>query len=90
MTKYWIGIATYDDVMKAVYEGFAQLCHGKKAPLKKMSTGDWIIYYSSKKNFNEDIPYQKFTAVGKVSNDHIYQFDMDINGFIPFRRNRFY
>ncbi|MFJ7939210.1 hypothetical protein ACIQYG_11945 [Peribacillus sp. NPDC096622] len=29
--------------MKGIDGGFAQLCHGKEAPLKKMKNGDWII-----------------------------------------------
>ncbi|MDH5164102.1 hypothetical protein P9D39_09605 [Heyndrickxia oleronia] len=29
--------------MKGICDGFAQLCHGKEDPLKKMNTGDWII-----------------------------------------------
>ncbi|WP_455920721.1 EVE domain-containing protein, partial [Priestia megaterium] len=57
--------------MKGVQGGFAQLCHGKEAPLKKMRTGDWIIYYSPKVQLNESTPYQKFTALGRVVDDHI-------------------
>lgn len=72
--------------MNAVQGKFAQLCHGKEAPLRKMSTGDWIIYYSPKKSFKEKIPHQKFTAIGKVTDDSIYQVDMG-SSFVPFRRN---
>lgn len=78
--------ASRDHVLKGVCGGFAQLCHGKEAPLKKMSVGDWIIYYSSKESLNENTPYQKFTAIGRVVDDKVFQFDMG-NGFIPFRRN---
>jgi predicted RNA-binding protein len=84
--RYWIGIASREHVRNGIYGGFAQLCHGKEAPLKKMNTGDWIIYYSSKKSNQETTPYQKFTAIGKVIDDDVFQFDMG-NGFIPFRRN---
>jgi predicted RNA-binding protein len=34
----------------------------------------------------ETTPYQKFTAIGKVIDDDVFQFDMG-NDFIPFRRN---
>lgn len=84
--RYWIGVASRDHVMKGIDGGFAQLCHGKEAPLKKMNTGDWIIYYSSKVSFKEGTPHQKFTALGKVIDDDVFQFDMG-NDFIPFRRN---
>ncbi|MFD2046579.1 EVE domain-containing protein [Ornithinibacillus salinisoli] len=85
-TRYWIGVASRDHVMKGVHGGFAQLCHGKEGPLKKMNTGDWIIYYSSKEGYSETTPLRKFTALGKVLDDNIFQFDMG-NGFLPFRRN---
>ncbi len=85
-SRYWIGVASFDHVMKAIDGGFAQLCHGKEAPLKRMNAGDWIIYYSPKESFKESTPYQKFTALGKVVDDHVFQFDMG-NDFIPFRRN---
>ncbi|QHZ44966.1 EVE domain-containing protein [Bacillus sp. NSP9.1] len=84
--KYWIGVASRDHVAKAVSGGFAQLCHGKEAPLKRMNPGDWIIYYSPKLHLRDQTPYQKFTAIGKVIDDHVFKFDMG-NGFTPFRRN---
>lgn len=85
--KYWIGVASRDHVRKGVIGGFAQLCHGKEAPLKRMNKGDWIIYYSSKENMEDtNKPYQKFTAIGTVTDDKVYPFDMG-NGFIPYRRN---
>jgi len=84
--RYWIGVASRDHVINAVQGGFAQLCHGKQAPLKKMSTGDWIIYYSPKIKFKESTPHQKFTAIGKVLGDDVIQSDMG-NNFVPFRRS---
>lgn len=85
-TRYWIGVASRDHVLKGVNGGFAQLCHGKEAPLKKMNVGDYLIYYSSKESLKENKPSQKFTAIGRVVDDKVYQFDMG-NGFVPFRRN---
>ncbi|CAH0156232.1 hypothetical protein SRABI133_00835 [Peribacillus simplex] len=85
-TRYWIGVASLDHVMKGIDGGFAQLCHGKEAPLKKMKNGDWIIYYSSKVSLKQSTPHQKFTALGKVIDDDVFQFDMG-NDFMPFRRN---
>lgn len=81
-----MGVASHDHVLKGVNGGFAQLCHGKETPLKKMNIGDWLIYYSAKQSFKENKPYQKFTAIGKVIDENIYRFDME-NGFLPFRRN---
>ncbi|CAI9393579.1 EVE domain-containing protein [Niallia sp. Sow4_A1] len=84
--RFWIGIASRDHVLNAVQGGFAQLCHGKLAPLRNMSTGDWIIYYSPKINFKESAPHQKFTAIGRIIDEDVYQVNMG-NDFVPFRRN---
>jgi hypothetical protein len=84
--KYWIGVASKEHVQRGVEGGFCQLCHGKQQPLRRMSKGDWIIYYSSKEKFGDDIPCQQFTAIGTVIGDEVYQFEME-PGFIPYRRD---
>lgn len=83
--RYWIGVASRDHVLKGVSGGFAQLCHGKEAPLKRMNPDDWIIYYSPKQNLKDDAPYQKFTAVGEVSDNRVYKVHAG-EGFSPYRR----
>lgn len=85
-TRYWIGVASKEHVMRGVQGGFCQLCHGKAYPLKRMSPGDWIIYYSSKEKFNENIGCQQFTAIGKILNDKVYEYQMSPD-FIPYRRD---
>lgn len=84
--RYWIGVASREHVKKGTNEGFCQLCHGKAQPLKRMSIGDWIIYYSPKEIFQEKTPCQKFTAIGKVVGEEVYSFEM-APGFVPFRRD---
>src|SRR5262249_61617726 len=68
MTKvqYWIGVASREHVRLGVKGGFAQFGHGKLAPARRPSHGDWIIYYSPKLKFGEAEPCQKVVAVGKV------------------------
>lgn len=70
--KYWIVVASKDHVLQGVNGGFAQACHGKAAPLKRMTGGDLIIYYSSKHQFGDKTPYQKFTAIGRIKDDQVY------------------
>jgi predicted RNA-binding protein len=86
MTKYWIGVASKNHVMKGVEGGFAMLNHGKLAPLKRMSEGDCLIFYSPKIEFGKDEACQKYVAIGKVKAGEIYQFQMT-EDFIPYRRN---
>ena len=44
--RYWLGVVSRAHVERGVAGGFAQLCHGRAAPLARMQTGDWLIYYS--------------------------------------------
>lgn len=82
--KYWIITASKEHVKNGVEGGFAQACHGKSSPLKKMKKGDYVIYYSSKEYFDKKDKCQEFTAIGKVKSNNIYQFEMTPE-FCPFR-----
>ncbi len=84
--KFWIGVACKEHVENGVKLGICQFCHGKSAPSKRLSRGDFVIYYSSKVSMGGAELYQKFTAIGKVIDDAPYQVDMG-DGFKPFRRN---
>ncbi|MBA3721421.1 MAG: EVE domain-containing protein [Parachlamydiaceae bacterium] len=86
MSRYWIAVASLEHVQKGMAEGFAQVCHGKPGPLKNMSEGDWIIYYSPTILFGSKEPCRSFTAVGKVKSNDPYQFIMS-HDFIPWRRD---
>ena len=50
MTKYWIGVASRDRARMGMAGGFCQLCHGKAAPMRRLKSGDRIIYYSPRAN----------------------------------------
>lgn len=52
--------------------GICQFCHGKSAPAKRLSHGDFVIYYSSKITMAGSDLYQKFTAI-EVIDDAPYQ-----------------
>lgn len=84
--QFYIGVACKEHVENGVKIGIAQFCHGKSAPAKRLKKGDYVIYYSSKITLNKTEPCQKFTAIGVVKDDDIYQVDMG-DGFKPFRRN---
>ena len=75
-TKYWIIAASKEHVKSGVQGGFAQACHGKATPLKKMKRGDYVIYYSSKEYFGKKDKCQEFTAIGQVKSDAAYLFEM--------------
>lgn len=84
--KYWIIVASKDHVKTGIAEGIAQACHGKASPLKRMRKDDFILYYSGKQTIGRPEICQKFTAIGKVMDDEIYDFQVS-EDFCPSRRN---
>ncbi|MGE0009704.1 MAG: EVE domain-containing protein [Candidatus Babeliales bacterium] len=84
--KYWIAVASREHVKMGVKGGYAQVCHGKGAPLKRMAPGDWIIYYSPVEIFGEKTPCRKFTALGMINKKDPYEFCMSAD-FTPWRRD---
>lgn len=84
--KYWIIVASKDHVKTGIAEEIAQTCHGKASPLKRMRKDDFIIYYSGKQTMGKPEVCQEFTAIGKVMDDEIYQFQVS-EDFCPSRRN---
>jgi EVE domain len=83
---YWIGVASRDHVLKGVAGGFCQLCHGKSRPLRRLSPGDWLVYYSPRTAMTGGDRVQAFTAIGTILPGNPYAFDMG-NGFVPDRRD---
>ncbi|MBS0652721.1 MAG: EVE domain-containing protein [Verrucomicrobia bacterium] len=84
--RYWIGVASREHVKRGVAGGFAQVCHGKAGPLKQMTAGDWIVYYSPTERFGEKDPCRRWTALGKIEAKEPYLFKMS-EDFIPWRRD---
>ena len=79
MTRYWIGVASYEHVRLGVEGGFAQLNHGKAAPLRRMAAGDWLIYYSPREQREGSEPVQAFTAIGQLAGDEVSDVAMSEN-----------
>ena len=88
-TRYWIAVASKDHVHIGVQGGFAQFCHGKQGPAKRVSKGDWVLYYSAKQTMNTKTPYQRFTAIGEVQDEEAKQVAQQ-PGFCPYRRKTNY
>src|SRR4051812_47425791 len=85
-TKYWVIVASKDHVQCGVAEGFAQACHGKASPLKRMKKGDFVMYYSGKQTMGKADKCQEFTALGKVIDDEVFPVQVS-EDFCPSRRN---
>lgn len=85
-TRYWIGVASRDHVMRGVAGGFLQLSHGKAAPVKRLQPGDWIVYYAPRERMGEGDPVQAFVAIGRINPGEPYEGEMG-GGFHAIRRD---
>jgi predicted RNA-binding protein len=83
--RYWIGVASKEHVGLGLKGGFAQFSHGKPGPARRLSKGDWVIYYSAKEVYGEPALCQRFTAIGQVVDSGPIQVEQ-FPGFKPWRR----
>ena len=84
--RYWVVVVSKDHLQTGKKLGIVQANHGKSAPMKRLKTGDLIVFYSPKMEFSGKEPCRKFTAVARVKEGEPYQGDMG-DGFVPFRRD---
>lgn len=86
MTRHWLAVASAEHVRRGRAAGFMQVCHGKAAPLRRLTPGDGVVYYSPTVTFGGTDRLQAFTALGIVAPGAPYPCDMG-GGFHPYRRN---
>jgi len=84
--RYWIVVVSKDHVLRGVKDGFMQANHGKVTSLKRLTAGDWVLFYSPRQTYAGNEQLQAFTAIGQVTDDGPYQFKMT-EDFMPYRRN---
>jgi hypothetical protein len=85
MSRYWIAVACAEHTRRGRALGIMQVCHGKGAPLRRLTAEDGIVYYSPTASLGGKEKLQAFTAIGRVADNRAYQADMGA-GFRPFRR----
>ena len=84
MTKCWIAVASAEHARRGK-AGFMQVNHGKAAPLRRISPGDGVAYYSPTETFGGKDRLQAFTLVGRVKPGDIYEGQM--GGWAAHRRD---
>jgi hypothetical protein len=82
--KHWLGVVSAAHVRRGVALGIAQIGHGKRDGLARMSAGDWLIYYSPREQPRTGPPLQAFTAIGRLLDEEVWQADE--GDFRPWRR----
>lgn len=80
----FVVVASRDHIQTAREGGFIQAGHGKKTPLQRLSAGDYIVCYSPQQVYGEPEKCQRFTAMGTVVDDRVYQVQMN-EDFAPYR-----
>lgn len=82
MARAWIAVASAEHVRIGRQAGFMQVCHGKASPLRRITPGDRVIYYSPTVVFGGKDRLQAFTAIGAARDSAPYQVKME-SGFRP-------
>jgi hypothetical protein len=83
--KFWIAVASAENVRRGRAQGFMQVSHGKEAPLKRVKPGDRVVCYSPTEVLGGKDGLQSFTANGTVCDGEPYRTDM--GSFKPYRRD---
>ncbi|WP_374422511.1 EVE domain-containing protein [Paracoccus sp. (in: a-proteobacteria)] len=83
--RFWIGVVSREHVL-GLGAGFAMMNHGKLAPLRRLTPGDGLIYYSPKTAWPDGAPLKAFTAIGTVRDAAPYPAEMR-PGMLGYRRD---
>ncbi len=60
--RYWLAVVHRDHVRRGVEQGIAQVNHGSRAGIQRMSPGDGLVYYSPKDAYPEGSLLRAFTT----------------------------
>jgi hypothetical protein len=86
-TKYWIGVASRNHILRGAAAGMFGIGHGKRQPLEQMAPGDKIVFYAPKIDHtktSKDNVFQKFKGFGTLLDEPI--FSEEVAGTCAFRR----
>jgi predicted RNA-binding protein len=87
--KFWVVVTSRDHALDGAKAGVVQVNHGKEHPLKRMSAGDKILFYASKKTYGQKELSQRFVALAILADDTIFQYSVS-EDFKPYRRKADY
>ena len=87
--RFWIAVASAEHARYGRDIGVMQVGHGKSPPLRRLSSGDGVVYYAPATKLGGKDALQSFVSIGHTRGDRIYQADMG-GGFTPFRRDVVY
>ena len=86
--NFWVGVVSRAHIEQGVKDGFLQLNHGEKAPVRRMNKGDGVVIYSPRVESPDGEALQKSTAIGTVATGEVYQVEISpISCFRPTTRS---
>lgn len=71
--RYWLAVVHRDHVRRGVEQGIAQVNHGARAGIARMSPGDGLVYYSPLDVYPSGAALRSFTAIGVVADGDPWQ-----------------
>jgi hypothetical protein len=83
--RFWINTVSRDHVRLGVEGGFTQANHGRPTTLRRLARGELLVFYSPRTSLQGGEPLQRFTAIGRITDDEVYQAEMTPT-FRPWRR----
>lgn len=83
--KCWINCLSKNHVLAGVEGGFTQAANGKADPMRRLSAGDVVIFYSEGTLFRAGERLQAFTAIGRVAGKDPFQTKVTPK-LVPWRR----
>jgi len=81
--RFWIAVASAEHARRG-REGFMQVNHGKRGPLRRISAGDGVVYYAPSEKMQVPDGLQSFVMIGTVCGGEIYQV-VQTECFSPYR-----
>lgn len=84
MSRYWVAVASAEHARRG-RAGFMQVNHGKAAPLRRICSGDGVVYYSPTETLGGKDRLRAFTLIGRVRAGDIYPGEM--GGWTAYRRD---
>jgi hypothetical protein len=71
--RYWLAVVHRDHVRRGVEQGIAQVNHGSRAGIQRMSPGDGLVYYSPRATYPDGAALRAFTAIGLIADGSPWQ-----------------
>ncbi len=74
--RHWVNTVSREHVEIGRGGGFTQADHGAATRLRRLRPGDGLVFYSPRTQLRAGEPLQRFTAIGRVVGEALYQVDV--------------